>query len=284
MGELDGRSFIVTGGGTGIGAGIARRLAVAGAEVTICGRTAAKLEAAAGSINHDAGRDAVRWHVADVTDEADVRRVVAAAIERSGRVHGAVANAGGGGDLLPLHLQRAEEFRRVLDLNVVGTFLLLKHLVPHFARSGGGSFVGMSSIAGHLTHPNFGAYGPSKVAIEMLCRSAADEYGEVGIRVNAVRPGLTMSELMGFVSEDGFGSQVHASYMAETPLGGASEVSDVAEAVAFLLSDRASRISGQVLGIDGGQTVRRGPDWTSLVLPRIGGREVALGLADPPTA
>ena len=274
--EVDGLSVLVTGGGTGIGAGIASRLAQDGAWVTICGRTEGTLRPTADKINAEVGRDAVRWQLADVTSEADVARVVADATAWKDGLDGLVANAGGGGPLAPLHLQEVAEFERLLRLNVVGTMLLAKHAIPVFAKAGTGSFVAISSIAGHVTHPLFGAYPASKAAVEQLMRNAADEYGEAGIRFNAVRPGLTLTDSMAFLKP---GDPIYDSYADNSPLGGASDVDDVAQLVSFLLSSRASRITGTSLNVDGGQALRQGPNWSSRILPKIGGREVALGRA-----
>ena len=171
-------------------------------------------------------------------------------------------------------------YEGVLRLNVLGTLLLAKHTIPVFAQAGGGSFVAISSIAGHLTHPHFGAYPVAKAAVEELVRNAADEYGAVNIRFNAVRPGFTLTESMAVLTPE---SPVYQSYDVNTPLGGASEVDDVAQLVSFLLSARAGRITGQVVNVDGGLSLRRGPDWSTMVEPRIGGRDVALGLREPPS-
>jgi len=278
-GELKGLSVLVTGGGTGIGAGIAGRIAKEGGWVTICGRTEGTLRSTVERVNDEVGRAAARWRLADVTKESDVQELVADAAHWRGHFDGVVANAGGGGGLMPMHLQDVDEYERVLRLNVIGTLLLTKYSVPLFARSeSGGSFVAISSIAGHLTHRYFGAYTVSKAAVEELVRNAADEYGEANIRFNAVRPGLTLTDSMAFVTP---GSAVYESYDENTPLGGGSEVDDVAQLVSFLLSSRARRVTGQIVNVDGGQYLRRGPDWSSMVEPRIGGRDVALGRRDP---
>lgn len=257
---LENRSVIVTGGGTGIGAACALRAARAGARVTICGRTERSLDASAERIRSDGG--AVHVVLADVTVEDDVARLIAAAVKFGDGLHGVVANAGGGGGLGPYHLQEVAEFERVLRLNVIGTLLCIKHGVPALARAGGGSFVGMSSIAGHVTHPHFGAYPVAKAGIESMIRNAADEYGSQKIRFNAVQPGFIATEIMEGVER---GGPVWHSYVDQTPLGGVGEPDDVANVVHFLLSDESRWITGQTLAVDGGHCLRRGPDFGSLV-------------------
>jgi len=240
---LDGLSVIVTGGGTGIGAACALELAAHGAHVTICGRTESRL------VDVAKRNDNIGYVVADVTNEDDVARLVGEASDAAGHLHGVVANAGGGGAIVPFHLQPTAEFLRVLHLNVLGTMLCLKHAVPVMVRSGGGSFVGMSSIAGGTTHPYFGAYTVGKAGIEALMRNAADEYGEVGVRCNAVRPGFISTEIMEGIPRD---SDVYASYITNTPLGDVGEPEDVAHLVRFLIGPESRWITGQVIAVDGG--------------------------------
>ena len=260
-GGLEGQAFLVTGGGSGIGRACAERLVADGATVTICGRTEAKLVEAAEQIG-------ARYVVADVTVEDDVAAAVARAAEPTGGLDGCVANAGGGGTMAPLHEQPVEDFRRVLELNVVGTFLTLKHAVRAMLASsaegaaGRGAFVGMSSIAGHLTHPFFGAYPPAKAGIEQLVRNAADEYGDKGLRFNAVRPGFTATELMAAIPRE---SPVYASYVDNSPLGRVGEPSEVASLVRFLLGPESGWLTGAVIDLDGGHSLRRGPDYSMFV-------------------
>ena len=254
-GDLDGWSVLVSGGGTGIGRACAARLAADGAAVTICGRTESRLRDAVETI---VGGPPVQWIVADVTVEADVAAAVALAEEATGALRGVVANAGGGGAMAPYHRQDLEEFRRVLELNVIGTMLTVKHSVPRLVASGGGSFVGMSSIAGSVTHPVFGAYPVGKAGIEHMMRNAADDYGAAGVRFNAVAPGFTDTEIMEGIPRD---SSVFDSYIRNTPLGGIASPDDVARAVRFLIGPESRFITGEVLHIDGGHHLRTGPDF-----------------------
>jgi 7-alpha-hydroxysteroid dehydrogenase len=258
--SLEGRSVIVTGGGTGIGEACARMAAKEGARVTICGRTESKLESAASRIRSEGGK--VATFVADVTVEEDVAQLVVSAVEFGRGLHGVVANAGGGGAIVPYHLQELDEFIRVLHLNVVTTLLCIKHAVPYLADAGGGSFVGMSSIAGHVTHPNFGAYPVAKAGIESMIRNAADEYGAYQVRFNAIQPGFIATEVMEGIQR---GGPVWNSYVDQTPLQDVGQPDDIANTVRFLLSDESRWITGQAIAVDGGHSLRRGPDFTSIV-------------------
>lgn len=270
MSGLQGLSYIVTGGGTGIGAACATRLAADGAAVAICGRTEAKLTdtiARFSASDAASGGGSIRALVADVTSEEDVQRLVAFALEATGSLNGVVANAGGGGSIMPLHLQELTDFTRVLHLNVIGTFLLVKHTVAHLVAAGGGSFVGMSSIAGTATHPYFGAYTVSKAGIESLMRNAADEYGASNVRFNSVRPGFISTEIMEGIPRD---SAVFESYLENTPMHGVGEPEDIADLARFLLGPESHWITGQAIGVDGGHSLRRGPDFGSFIEPFLG--------------
>ncbi len=267
-GGLEGLAVLVTGGGTGIGRACAERLAADGAAVTICGRTESKLEEAAKRIESAAGHGgSVRFVVADVTSEEDVVRAVARALEPTGRLDGCVANAGGGGGMGPFHVQETAEFLRVLHLNVLGTMLCIKHTVTHMVRAGGGSFVGMSSLAGHVTHPYFGAYTAGKAGIEAMMRNAADEYGHLGVRFNAIRPGFIATEIMGHIPRE---SATYRSYIENTPMHGVGEPEDVGHLARFLIGPESRWITGQAINVDGGHSLRRGPNFSEFAEAMFG--------------
>ncbi|HWD07421.1 MAG TPA: SDR family oxidoreductase [Amycolatopsis sp.] len=262
-GDLAGYAALVTGGGTGLGKACAARLAADGATVTICGRTEKRLAAAAEEIRKSTAGGDVHYVVADVTNEDDMRAAVAAAAEPTGGLDACVANAGGDAEYTqPLHLQDVKIYSSVLELNVVGTLLSIKHALPLLVASGRGSFVGMSSIAGHQTHPYFGAYTAGKAGVEALIRNAADEYGPTRTRFNAVRPGFITTEIMEQVPRD---SAIYASYINQTPMRDVGAPEDVANLVRFLIGPESRWITGQVINVDGGNGLRGGPDFSSWI-------------------
>ena len=259
-GDLKGYSVLVTGGGTGIGTACAMELAADGAAVTICGRRAEVLEAAAEKITAAAGHGgSVQWVTGDVTEEADVEKIVAKALEVTGKLDGCVANAGSGGMLMGYESMDTAEFIRVLHLNVLGTMFCIKHTLPHMIKAGRGSFIGMSSLAGQITHPWFGAYPVSKAGVEEMIRNAADENGCHGVRFNAIRPGFVATEIMDMVPRDG---AIYKSYIENTPLGDVAQPKDIGNLARFLISEDARWITGQCINVDGGQSLRRGPDYS----------------------
>jgi 7-alpha-hydroxysteroid dehydrogenase len=262
-GGLEGCGVLVTGGGTGIGAACARVAAADGAAVTICGRTEASLAASVEKIAPVAEHGgSIQYVVGDVTNEADVERITSVAAAPTGTLDGVVANAGGGGGLAPLALQSLADFERVLLLNATGTFLTAKYAIPLLIESKG-SFVGMSSFAGATTHRYFTGYTAGKGALEQVVRNAADEYGAVGVRFNAVRPGFITTEIMEHISRDG---STYASYMANTPLGDVGAPEDVANVVRFFLGPESRWVTGQIVNIDGGNSLRGGPDYGEVVV------------------
>jgi NAD(P)-dependent dehydrogenase (short-subunit alcohol dehydrogenase family) len=262
------RTYLVTGGGSGIGKGVAAGLVAAGASVMIVGRNADRLAAAIQEIEAvkaDGGE--IRYEPADVTDENEVTRAVDAATAWHGRLHGVVHCAGGSETIGPITQVDSQLWRRAVDLNVNGTMYVLKHSAREMVRGGGGSFVGISSIAASNTHRWFGAYGVSKSALDHLMQLAADELGASWVRVNSVRPGLIRTELVAPVLQS---PELSEDYRLCTPLPRPGEVEDVANLAMFLLSDAASYVTGQVINVDGGLMLRRGPDFSAMLEPVFG--------------
>ena len=265
---IEGKAALVTGGGSGIGLGCAERFAAEGAHVTICGRSEERLAAAAEQIGSvAAGGVTVAATACDVTDEAQVADAVAKACEATGGLDIVVTSAGGSLTAGPVHSIDVDLWRQTIDLNLTGTFLTLKHAAPVMVRGGGGSFIAISSIAGQLTHRWFGAYGPAKAGIEQLVAMAADELGGSHVRVNAIAPGIVDTELMGAVTA---GSPVLDDYLSQMPISRVGTVEDCAGAALFFAGPDSTWVTGQTLQVDGGHSLRRGPDFSAFFEPLFG--------------
>jgi NAD(P)-dependent dehydrogenase (short-subunit alcohol dehydrogenase family) len=263
------RTYLVTGGGSGIGKGVAAGLVAAGASVMIIGRNADRLAAAVEEIESlDSDGGAIRYEPADVTNEDEVIRAVDAATAWHGRLNGVVHSAGGSLTVGPITHTDSEAWRHTVDLNVNGTMYVLKHAARQMVRGGGGSFVAISSIAASNTHRWFGPYGVTKSAIDHMMMLAADELGESWVRCNSIRPGLIRTDLVAASVIES--PELSADYALCTPLPRTGEVEDVANLAMFLLSDAASWITGQCINVDGGHILRRGPDFSSLMEPMFG--------------
>lgn len=262
MSTITGKSALITGGGSGIGLGCAIRLVRDGAHVTICGRTEDKLVAAVDVIAAQAADGAtVRHVVADVTVEDEIAAANAFAAEVTGGLDILVANAGGSMHMGALADADAEAIRATIDVNLTGTILSVKHAIAPMKAAGGGSVIAMSSGAGGFPHRWLWAYGASKAGIDMFCRSAADELGVDGIRVNSVQPGIVDDELMAFITA---GGPLLDHYIENMPLGRVGTVEDIAEIVRFLAGSESSWITGVNIPIDGGHHLRQGADYGKL--------------------
>ncbi|WP_072686930.1 SDR family oxidoreductase [Rhodococcus marinonascens] len=261
------KSVLVTGGGSGIGLGVATVLAAEGVHVTICGRNEQKLAKTAREIGEGNPAGSVDTVVADVTVEDDMIRAVAQAAERTGQLDGVVACAGGNETIAPVTQLDVEAWRRTVDLNITGTMLTIKHSARALVAAGGGSIVAISSIASSNTHRWFGAYGPSKAGVDHLVQLAADELGASNVRVNCIRPGLTRTDLVALITD---GGPILEDYLANTPIARVGEVTDIAALAKFLLGPDSTWITGQIINVDGGQMLRRGPDFRSMLEPVYG--------------
>ena len=249
---------LITGGGTGIGRACAETLARHGSDVIICGRTLETLQIASEEIK-SAHNAQVEYLSCDVTEEESVEECLSKADGPSKTLDGVVANAGGAIGLGSYQDLNTDQYLDTLKLNILGTMHCVKHSIPYFANNGGGSFIGMSSIASNLTHRYFGAYTVSKAGIETMMKNAADEYGGLKIRFNAVRPGFIATEIMEVIPRN---SEIFKSYVENIPLGEVGKPEDVASLVKFLLGSESSWITGQIFTIDGGHSLRAGPDYS----------------------
>jgi NAD(P)-dependent dehydrogenase (short-subunit alcohol dehydrogenase family) len=268
-GGIAGWSILVTGGGSGIGLATAERLAADGAHVTICGRTEQKLADATARISAvAAGGATVRYVVADVTVEDQVESAVRTTREETGRIDGLFACAGGSTHIGPVLTADVAAVRGTIDLNLMGSVICVKQgglamqaQEPDPACGGRGAIVLMSSGAGRFPHPHLWAYGVAKAGICFLAETAGEELGPLGIRVNAVAPGIIDDELMSFITA---GGPLLDDYLAQMPLGRVGRVEDVAAAVRYLIGPESSFVTGETLGVDGGHHLRRGADYSLL--------------------
>jgi NAD(P)-dependent dehydrogenase (short-subunit alcohol dehydrogenase family) len=267
-GGLEGASILVTGGGSGIGLGCAQRFAADGAHVTICGRSEDRLVKGVATIRETAAEGTTVQSIAtDVTREDDVVAAVTSALAITGSLDGVVACAGGSETLGPITMMDVEAWRRTIDLNITGTMLTIKHAGAVMARAGAGSIIGISSIASSNVHPWFGAYGPGKAGIDHVCQLAAIELGPSGVRVNAIRPGLVATDLVEFVTA---GGAVLNDYLACMPISRVGTVDDISGMARFLIGPESTWITGQLINVDGGHLLSRGPDYRSLLEPLYG--------------
>jgi NAD(P)-dependent dehydrogenase (short-subunit alcohol dehydrogenase family) len=257
---LRGQQALVTGGGSGLGLACAARLRADGATVTIVGRTAERLAGAARELEAGPGPGEVRWLAADVTDEDAVRAAVARADE-GGHLTIVVASAGVGW-LEPIPTVPLDAWRHVLEINLTGNFLTLKHAAPRLRAAGGGAYTAISSVAGTVPFGYLSPYSAAKAGVDMFVRSAADELGAWGIRVNSVRPGLVPSELAGEMVTD---PALRDEYLDNMPVRRLGRPEDIAAAVRFLSGPEAGWITGVNLAVDGGHHLRRAPRFDGYV-------------------
>ncbi len=247
-----GRVAWISGGGSGIGAATARRLAGEGAAVIV-----ADIDSTGA---HDVARELPGAYAQslDVGDARAVETAFAAALDRFGRVDVIVNNAGVTGDLMPLHEMSPAGWDRVARVNGRGMFLVLKYGIRAMLGKGGGAIVNTASISGLVASaPDAAAYIYSKTGIVGLTRSAACDYARHHIRVNAVAPGQVLTPLIERIIRDAADPEAERAFRANRHvMPGFIEADDIAAAIAFLASDDARWITGVTLPVDGGYTAR----------------------------
>ncbi|MEV0355600.1 SDR family NAD(P)-dependent oxidoreductase [Nocardia sp. NPDC050697] len=237
------RTAVVIGGASGLGAATARALAATGAQVVVADRDGAGASAVAAEVG-GVGREV------EITDEAAVQ----ALFTEAGAVH-TVVNTVGTSTWGPIVDHDAAEWRRVLDINLAGAFLVLKHAAR--ALLDGGAIVSLTSLNGRQPGEGLSAYCASKAGLSMLTQVAALELAPRGIRVNAIAPGLVITPLTAGI--DGIPG-IREDYLENTPLGRPGKPEEIAAAAVFLSSDEASWITGEVLDINGGAHLMRYPN------------------------
>jgi NAD(P)-dependent dehydrogenase (short-subunit alcohol dehydrogenase family) len=265
---FDGRSVLVTGGGTGIGKGCAQHFLAHGATVTIAGPDGDVLESAAAELRDTTGNDAVRTALCDVTEEEQVQRAVATATHDGG-LDVLVANAGTAWPG-PVQLMDKAQWHFAYDVNVVGTALCIKHASPVMRAHGAGAVVAISSVEALRANRFMPTYNVTKAALDTLVACAARELGPLGIRVNGVRPGVVLTEAVrAQLTEKSLQAGLRQTY-----LGRLGTPADIAKAVGFLASEDASWVTGQMLNVCGGLSVHDGANFEGLARLVFGDAEI----------
>ena len=245
----DQKVAIVTGGSSGIGRATAVALAKQGVKVTVAARRDKEGEETVRLIK-EAGSEGI-FVKTDVANEDDVKSLVEKTVKKYDRLDYAFNNAAMPETTTSLIEQTSNVFDQIMNVNVKGVWLCMKYEIPEMIRTGGGgAIVNMSSAAGVIGIPQASIYSASKHAVLGMTKSAALEYAKSGIRINAIAPGLVETEMLKRVSEGN--KQLIESFKSMTPIGRIGDPQEIANAVVWLLSDKASFVLGHTLLVDGG--------------------------------
>jgi 3-oxoacyl-[acyl-carrier protein] reductase len=241
--SLEGQTAIVTGAAEGIGHAVAQRLARAGATVALADRNGEGVKTAAAGLGGKAFGLA-----ADVTDRASVERMVAAALDRTGRIDVLVNNAGIGGRAAPVWEQTDEDWDAALRINLTGVFYCCRAVIPHMRERRYGRIVNVASIAGKEGNPNMSAYSASKAGVIAFTKSLAKEVATEGICVNAITPAVIRTRILEQLT------QAQIDYMTEKiPMRRTGTTEEVAAVIHFLASPDASFVTAQCYDVSGGR-------------------------------
>lgn len=241
MDRLKGKIALVTGAGSGIGYAITKRFIEEGAKVI-----AADMSKKIHELTNDFGANVLPV-VANVSSETDVKSMIEAGIKQFGQIHVLVNNAGIGGPQGKVHEITAEQFEQVVKVNLIGPFLGIKNIVPHFIENGGGVIINTASIGAYMKWVAAAPYAASKSAVKKLTETAAFDYVEYNIRVNAIAPGSVNTPIYKDIPE-------HKKKLeAQMPMKRFGEPEEIANVALFLASDESSFVTGQTYIVDGGQ-------------------------------
>jgi NAD(P)-dependent dehydrogenase (short-subunit alcohol dehydrogenase family) len=244
----DQKVAIITGGSSGIGRATAFALGKEGVRIIVAARRTKEGEQTIRLVK-EAGGDGIFVRT-DVASEKDVKSLVEKSVKQYNRLDYAFNNAGLEESPTPLIDQTSEVFDKIMNVNTKGVWLSMKYEIPEMIRTGGGAIVNTSSGTGVIGTPQMPIYTASKHAVLGLTKSAALEYAKSGIRINAIVPGVIETDMFGRVAEDN--KQVLESLESTTPIGRTGEPQEIANAVVWLLSDKASFVLGHTLLVDGG--------------------------------
>jgi dihydroanticapsin dehydrogenase len=256
MNRLKGKVAVVTGGGAGIGRATCELFAEEGAAVVVAERDAETGRETAQRITGRGGR--ALFAATDVADEASIQRMTVEAVAAFGTIHILVNNAA---VFVLRGLEAApQEWRQILDVNVMGTALVSKHVVPHLRRAGGGAIVNLASISSFIAQPQFVTYNATKAAIPAITRCMALDLAADHIRVNAVAPGAVWTQIVERLTReagmDRAAADRHPDWGGAHLLQRIAEPREIAFAILFLASDEASFVTGTTLMVDGGYTAK----------------------------
>jgi dihydroanticapsin dehydrogenase len=255
--ELDNKTIVVTGGNKGIGKSISEILTGENANVAICALDESSGKSLENILRHH-GKNA-KFYKTDVSSEVDVKGAVDSITNDFGEIYGLVNNAGISMPMKNLHDIELDEWNHVINVNLNGTFLMTKHIIPKLMKHNSGSIVNISSIAALVEGSNKPPvpYGASKGAILSFSKAAAMKYADKGIRINTVCPGPVYSEQLERRASENSDKNVYLEKLASSiPVGRIGQPEDIARLVAFLLSPISSFITGTQVVIDGGFTSR----------------------------
>ncbi|WP_306591506.1 3-oxoacyl-[acyl-carrier-protein] reductase [Geothrix sp. 21YS21S-4] len=244
MFSLQGKVALVTGASQGIGEAIAKQLAAQGATVVCAARTLRKLQEVADAIEEAGGKADVV--VADLSDPASVRAAVATTVERHGAIHILVNNAGITRDKLLIQMKE-EDWDAVIDTNLKGAWTAIQASTKPMMKQRWGRIINIASVVGQMGNPGQSNYVAAKAGLIGLTKSVARELASRNVTANAVTPGYVETAMTA-----GLPDAVKAEFTQQIPLGRMGTAADIAAAVAFLASEEASYITGQVLGVNGG--------------------------------